>query len=134
MALIKCPECNKEISDKAAVCPHCGFAIIPVNQELSTPPNDPTPVPDGYEIIECPEFPIDLNIGQQLVNWAFDCSFEGIYNQSINTIQEIPSGKVSVLLHTHGIRIFGGLTFYPIHNSQLINIQKTSSAEIAKTN
>jgi hypothetical protein len=25
MALIKCPECGKEISDKAASCPHCGI-------------------------------------------------------------------------------------------------------------
>lgn len=25
MALIKCGECGKEISDKAKVCPHCGF-------------------------------------------------------------------------------------------------------------
>jgi len=24
MALIHCTECNKEISDKAATCPHCG--------------------------------------------------------------------------------------------------------------
>lgn len=24
MALIKCPECGKEISDKAISCPHCG--------------------------------------------------------------------------------------------------------------
>lgn len=27
MALIKCPECGREISDKAASCPHCGFPI-----------------------------------------------------------------------------------------------------------
>lgn len=25
MALIKCPECNREISDTAKTCPHCGF-------------------------------------------------------------------------------------------------------------
>lgn len=25
MALIKCPECEKEISDKSKACPHCGF-------------------------------------------------------------------------------------------------------------
>lgn len=25
--LIKCPECNKEISDKAENCPHCGFPL-----------------------------------------------------------------------------------------------------------
>lgn len=24
MALISCPECSREISDKAAACPHCG--------------------------------------------------------------------------------------------------------------
>lgn len=27
MALIKCKECGKEISDKAKVCPHCGNPI-----------------------------------------------------------------------------------------------------------
>lgn len=27
MALIKCPECGKEISDKAKSCPHCGCPI-----------------------------------------------------------------------------------------------------------
>lgn len=34
MALIKCPECEREVSDKAVSCPHCGYPI-----------NDPT-VPD----------------------------------------------------------------------------------------
>ena len=27
MALIKCPECNKEISDKSKICIHCGYPI-----------------------------------------------------------------------------------------------------------
>lgn len=27
MALINCPECSKEISDKAEACPQCGFPI-----------------------------------------------------------------------------------------------------------
>lgn len=27
MALIKCPECGKEVSDKAAACPNCGFPV-----------------------------------------------------------------------------------------------------------
>ena len=26
MALIKCPDCNNDISDKAVICPHCGAA------------------------------------------------------------------------------------------------------------
>lgn len=27
MALIKCPECGKEISDKANACIHCGYPL-----------------------------------------------------------------------------------------------------------
>lgn len=27
MALIKCPECNKEISDKSNTCVHCGYKL-----------------------------------------------------------------------------------------------------------
>lgn len=28
MALINCPECNKEISDKVINCPHCGYPLV----------------------------------------------------------------------------------------------------------
>lgn len=28
MALINCPECGKEISNKAAFCPHCGYPLL----------------------------------------------------------------------------------------------------------
>ena len=27
MALIKCPECGKDVSDKAAACIHCGYPL-----------------------------------------------------------------------------------------------------------
>ena len=27
MAIIQCPECSKEVSDKAGNCPHCGFGV-----------------------------------------------------------------------------------------------------------
>ena len=27
MALIKCLECNRDVSDKAANCPHCGYPL-----------------------------------------------------------------------------------------------------------
>lgn len=33
MALIKCPECNREISDKAKQCIHCGFPLDEYLQE-----------------------------------------------------------------------------------------------------
>ena len=28
MALIECAECRKEVSDKASVCPHCGYPLV----------------------------------------------------------------------------------------------------------
>lgn len=27
MSLINCPECQKEVSDKAELCPHCGYRL-----------------------------------------------------------------------------------------------------------
>lgn len=33
MAIIKCPECGAEVSDKAEKCPKCAYPIIVVNSE-----------------------------------------------------------------------------------------------------
>ena len=35
MALISCPECEKQVSDKAVACPHCGYPLAePLQREL----------------------------------------------------------------------------------------------------
>lgn len=36
MALIKCPECGREISDRAAACPHCGCPVSSATQSEPT--------------------------------------------------------------------------------------------------
>jgi hypothetical protein len=36
MALIDCPECKKQISDQAPVCPHCGYAQKPITIEKTS--------------------------------------------------------------------------------------------------
>lgn len=36
--LIKCPECEKEVSDKAFSCPNCGYPILKYNEETVKPP------------------------------------------------------------------------------------------------
>ena len=33
MALVKCPECSKQISDQAENCPSCGYSIKKENSE-----------------------------------------------------------------------------------------------------
>ncbi len=35
MALIKCPECAKEISDTAKKCPHCGYSLKSIGKTIS---------------------------------------------------------------------------------------------------
>lgn len=52
MALLQCPECNHDVSDKAATCPHCGY---PMNTPSSTKPRvrngKPTKLPNGFGTI-----------------------------------------------------------------------------------
>lgn len=52
MSLIKCPECGREISDKAINCPQCGY---PVNTSSSTKPRvkngRPSKLPNGFGTI-----------------------------------------------------------------------------------
>lgn len=37
MALVKCPECNHEVSDKALTCPNCGYKLLENNKiKIST--------------------------------------------------------------------------------------------------
>lgn len=64
MALIKCPECGKEISDKAPACIHCGFPLSLVEKQnepnITTLKNDdikestvndsPSTSPNGYSL------------------------------------------------------------------------------------
>ena len=35
MALIRCPECNHEVSDTAETCPHCGYRLRGIPQQTS---------------------------------------------------------------------------------------------------
>lgn len=52
MALLKCPECTHDVSDKALSCPNCGY---PMNMPSSTKPRirngKPTKLPNGYGTI-----------------------------------------------------------------------------------
>ena len=135
MALISCPECEKQVSDKAKSCPYCGCPI----EEPTIKTIEPTVVEpkENEQALVCPcNFPQNLAIGSML-SASIDTHIVGIYNQQENTVTTLESGKVDVWLHTHGISIsetgfkFGTLN---IHNSQIISIKETSSAEIVQSN
>lgn len=52
MALLKCPECTHDVSDKAVSCPNCGY---PMNMPTNTKPRirngKPTKLPNGFGTI-----------------------------------------------------------------------------------
>ncbi|WP_201723593.1 zinc ribbon domain-containing protein [Spirosoma sp. 209] len=122
MALITCPECDKEVSDKARACPNCGFPLD------SNPPSTNS---ISSELLQFPELPSNLSIGRQIVNWGGDAAIDGEY-QSDENVVEIPSDKVKVILHTHGIRIANSMyiPIFDIHNSQVISIKQTTKSEL----
>jgi len=67
MALIKCPECNKKISDKSENCPHCGHK------------NDNTTCPECGTVVKssdntCPEcgFPLQKKNAQNIISENLD--------------------------------------------------------------
>lgn len=121
MALIDCPECSKEISDKASACPHCG---CPVTQESLS----------EESILKCPDFPNDLSIGGA-IGFIF---VKGKFIKNENIHSQIPEGAVHVFFHEKGIKISSGSFFLShimdIHVSQLIGISETSESELIQQN
>lgn len=48
MALIKCPECGKEISDKASACPNCGCPIAEMSASGTVRIKMPNNIVEGW--------------------------------------------------------------------------------------
>lgn len=46
--LIKCPECKLQVSDKALMCPHCGYPLSPQAKNISRPRNKRKRLPNGF--------------------------------------------------------------------------------------
>ncbi len=120
MALINCPECKKEVSDKAANCPSCGF---PLHQ------------PDTQEIT-CPTFPADLLIGEQITNWEGDTAFSGDFRPEDNVVRTITPGGVKIILHKFGINITSGFfsSEMELHNSQIISTEFADTSKLISEN
>lgn len=126
MALIPCPECDKQISDKAKACPNCGFPV----EEMEKPKNT------EEVLLQFPELPNDLSIGKPITNWAGNTYFKGFYDAEENAVEEIDPGVVHVMMHNNGISISGAFHTNPyhIHNSQIISLKQISRTELGSIN
>lgn len=53
MALVKCPKCNNEISDKSLVCMYCGFpvSIVHSKRRIDNKPNSANSIKHEKDIM-----------------------------------------------------------------------------------
>ena len=77
MALIICPECGKEFSDKASACPNCGAPISSFAQPVS---NQPVAHP-GITCPKCGSTLIDSQLFQETTGSATVTSTTSRYKQ-----------------------------------------------------
>lgn len=138
MALIKCPECGNDVSSSATSCPKCGYPItnLPSASRNVDPIVQTTANNDEVEVHEpFPALPTVMNVGKQIVNWGLDAAIQDAYYvQEINYTNYIKEGKVSIIAHTNGICISGGLNFFYISYDQIIDMKFVTHKQLATEN
>lgn len=135
MALIKCPECGNEVSSSAASCPKCGYPIanLPSASRNLDPFVQATASNNEVEVHEpFPPLPTVMNVGKQIVNWGLDAAIQDAYYvQEINYTNYIKEGKVSIMAHTNGICISGGLNYFYISHDQIIDMKFVTHKQLS---
>lgn len=133
MALIECPECGNQVSDKASACPHCGCPISISNSSQIECPNCGMAIDSS-----CEECPICGYLLKQTV---------GVYQHSTTIVHEEERreivkenpyephnvngveksdlnirGDVKIWAYSDGIKI-GDTKSQSIHRSQIQNVR-----------
>lgn len=109
MPLTKCPECNKEISDKAEACPNCGYPFAKLNTKKIHQVK--RKVKAKIEIQGNPLFPKlpdNLDIGQPLSSYKSKFNFYGNYNPDDSLIFDAGfyySARMVLSIHERGLMI-----------------------------
>jgi len=122
--LVKCPDCEQNISRRAASCPHCGCPVFKVAS-----PEDAVHEAEP----QLPSFPEDMFIGREIFGLNAAAT-TAIVRSDDNLVKEIADGKVIIRIHKFGISIhaIGSRYTYDIHDSQIISAtssNKTSSIQ-----
>ena len=139
MALIQCPECGNEVSSAAKACPKCGYPIsdnsVTVIDESNITIQNPSSSRELEPQMQFPNLPTVMNVGKQIVNWGFDAAIQGAhYVQEINHTRYIKEGEVSIMAHTNGICISGGLNFFYIAHEQIIDMKFLRHTQLTTEN
>lgn len=137
MALIECPECNKEISDKAVSCPNCGYPMADGKTVKSKPrPRKSKETSVDYIDPRFPILPDELGIGSPLSQFTSKYNFTGerIHDDCSN-LDFILSSKLKFEIHKKGLRVMEVIEdrnskLKPIsidlHFSMIVNIKQST--------
>lgn len=95
MALIKCPECGKEISDRATSCPNCGYPMVAKNHCIINGIDiDCSFIFNDYDIelkqMEMADKTnLDMKIADQIViEWSAQGKIPPVFNGKVSTWEE----------------------------------------------
>lgn len=83
MALVKCPECGKEVSDTAVSCPGCGYAVKDHFAKIEVVKKEDEPVKISAKLVECKKCGAKLNQGTEM---CFKC---GTYQETKEEKKEV---------------------------------------------
>lgn len=119
MSLIKCPECNKEISDKSVSCIHCGFPLQQLSKSESeslknviiiTPRNGYIVAKRNISLSEALEFKKDqerFSSNIQILDSNIDVN--EYYNKMSNTLHCPKCGSTAITTGARGVNWTLGL-------------------------
>jgi len=131
MPLIKCPDCETDVSDRAPNCIKCGYPIKELiqNEVIDT---------ELEKVVAQIKTDKSFNIGSQRVNWAGNAALKKITaNIEPGDLGHIESGQMLFFMHKEGIRIRNGLlspSKYDIHFRQIIDITEKNAEEMVEEN
>ncbi len=114
MALINCPECKTNLSDRATTCPSCGF---PIREHIETEKKEEMKpkLPDKLLSVQ------NLDVGKKITNWLSDSVIVGNLEYADN--RELSTGKKYIQLCENGLQIPTGLfSKIKIHDLQILNV------------
>ena len=128
MSLINCPECNKEISDKAKSCPHCGYEISTNNYDdgeyCPSCLKSCSKPRDGFD--KCPYCKIEMK-------FSLRGTFDDIYGYGENHPELKESPEFSIEAYNRRINYvpveYGNISSAKCPTCQSTNIRKIDGVE-----
>ena len=138
MALIKCKECNKEISDTAKMCPHCGYAMKTRKNIINATLNNNSISNFDIIIITCMICLLILSFvnGTYTLKWSEGYSVYASHNYDIKKLvtYEFIDDFFTIIIFVIGIScIIKILNQFNLLKKMLVYLQKLLTTRHGKT-